>query len=115
MSAAPAALAFGTDPAARLPRSAFPGADDAAGEPWWSPGVVGGLPTGEPAWAVFVRDAVAAAPREVVVGDRPYPGLSGFGPIVAPFVEAAAERLRAALAADGSMADGSGPGNSGAA
>lgn len=115
VSAAPAALAFGTDPAARLPRSALPGADDAAGEPWWSPGVVGGLPSGEPAWAVFVRDAVAAAPREVVVGDRPYPGLSGFGPIVAPFVEAAAERLRAALAADGSMADGSGPGNSGAA
>ncbi|MFH8883674.1 type 2 lanthipeptide synthetase LanM family protein [Streptomyces californicus] len=108
------AVARGAEPAARLPRSVFPGTDDAAGEPWWSPGVVGGRPSGEPAWAVFARDAVAAAPRDVVVGDRPYPGLSGFGPIVAPFAEAAAERLRAKLAADGSMTDGSGPGSPGA-
>ncbi|MFI1187520.1 type 2 lanthipeptide synthetase LanM family protein [Streptomyces californicus] len=112
---APAA-AHGAGPVARHTRSALPGtgAGDAAGEPWWSPGVVGGRISGEPAWAVFARDAVAAAPRDVVVGDRPYPGLSGFGPIVAPFVEAAAERLRAAFAADGSMADGSAPGRSGA-
>ncbi|NEE41007.1 hypothetical protein G3M53_88465, partial [Streptomyces sp. SID7982] len=54
--------------------------------------------SGEPAWAVFAREAVAAAPRDVVVADRTYPGLSGFGPIVAPFVEAAAGRLREALA-----------------
>ncbi|RDL02817.1 type 2 lantibiotic biosynthesis protein LanM [Streptomyces sp. HB202] len=41
---------------------------------------------------------MAAAPRDVVVADRTYLGLSGFGPIVAPFVEAAAGRLRDRLA-----------------
>ncbi|NEC19782.1 type 2 lanthipeptide synthetase LanM family protein, partial [Streptomyces parvus] len=61
-------------------------------------GVVGGSTSGEPAWAAFAREAVAAAPRDVVVADRAYPGLSGFGPIVAPFVEAASGRLRDALA-----------------
>ncbi|MGW8986735.1 type 2 lanthipeptide synthetase LanM family protein [Streptomyces parvus] len=71
---------------------------NAASEPWWLPGVVGGSTSGEPAWAAFAREAVAAAPRDVVVADRAYPGLSGFGPIVAPFVEAAAGRLRDALA-----------------
>ncbi|MFG2765447.1 type 2 lanthipeptide synthetase LanM family protein [Streptomyces rubiginosohelvolus] len=70
----------------------------APSEPWWLPGVVGGSTSGEPAWAVFAREAVAAAPRDAVVADRTYPGLSGFGPIVAPFVEAAAGRLREALA-----------------
>ncbi len=70
----------------------------APAEPWWLPGVVGGSTSGEPAWAVFAREAVAAAPREVAVADRTYPGLSGFGPIVAPFVEAAAGRLRDRLA-----------------
>lgn len=70
----------------------------ASAEPWWLPGVVGGSTSGEPAWAVFAREAVAAAPRDAVVADRAYPGLSGFGPIVAPFVEAAAGRLRKAPA-----------------
>ncbi|MFJ9887512.1 type 2 lanthipeptide synthetase LanM family protein [Streptomyces sp. NPDC091287] len=79
-----------------------------AGEPWWLPGVVGGGPSGEPGWAVFAREAVASAPRDVVVADRAYPGLSGFGPVVAPFVEAAALRLRDALATDG-PAVGGGP------
>ncbi|MGW4173838.1 type 2 lanthipeptide synthetase LanM family protein [Streptomyces rubiginosohelvolus] len=78
----------------------------ASAEPWWLPGVVGGSTSGEPAWAVFAREAVAAAPRDAVVADRAYPGLSGFGPIVAPFVEAAAGRLRKALA-DGEF-DGDG-------
>ncbi|MFH9298729.1 type 2 lanthipeptide synthetase LanM family protein [Streptomyces sp. NPDC017520] len=73
---------------------------DAAGAPWWLPGVVGGSPAGEPGWAVFAREAVTSAPRDVVVPDRAYPGLSGFGPVVAPFVEAAARRLRDALAQD---------------
>ncbi|MFJ2027945.1 type 2 lanthipeptide synthetase LanM family protein [Streptomyces sp. NPDC087897] len=77
-----------------------------AGAPWWLPGVVGGRSSGEPAWAVFTREAVAAAPRDVAVADRAYPGLSGFGPIVAPFVEAAAERLRAALATAGPLTTG---------
>ncbi|MFI0873827.1 type 2 lanthipeptide synthetase LanM family protein [Streptomyces parvus] len=71
---------------------------NAASEPWWLPGVVGGSTSGEPLWAAFAREAVAAAPRDVVVADRAYPGLSGFGPVVAPFVEAAAGRLRDALA-----------------
>ncbi|MFB6696257.1 type 2 lanthipeptide synthetase LanM family protein [Streptomyces rubiginosohelvolus] len=78
----------------------------APAEPWWLPGVVGGSTFGEPAWAVFAREAVAAAPRDAVVADRAYPGLSGFGPIVAPFVEAAAGRLRKAPA-DGEF-DGDG-------
>ncbi|MGW7091528.1 type 2 lanthipeptide synthetase LanM family protein [Streptomyces sp. NPDC054874] len=77
-----------------------------AGEPWWLPGVVGGGPSGEPGWAVFAREAVASAPRDVVVADRAYPGLSGFGPVVAPFVEAAALRLRDALAKDGPAVSG---------
>uniref|UniRef100_UPI000BF14E81 type 2 lanthipeptide synthetase LanM family protein n=1 Tax=Streptomyces sp. rh34 TaxID=2034272 RepID=UPI000BF14E81 len=87
-------------PARSLPSpSPFEGA---AGEPWWLPGVVGGSPSGAPGWAVFAREAVASAPGDVVVADRAYPGLSGFGPVVAPFVEAAARRLRDALAEDGS-------------
>ncbi|MGW1293646.1 type 2 lanthipeptide synthetase LanM family protein [Streptomyces sp. NPDC002533] len=97
-------------PAPAVPGPAFPepavsaGAvsvvslDGTGGEPWWLPGVVGGSTSGEPAWAAFAREAVAAAPRDVVLADRAYPGLSGFGPIVAPFVEAAAGRLRDALA-----------------
>ncbi|WP_443032355.1 type 2 lanthipeptide synthetase LanM family protein [Streptomyces sp. CA-278952] len=79
---------------------------DTAGAPWWLPGVVGGSPAGEPGWAVFAREAVASAPRDVVVPDRAYPGLSGFGPVVAPFVEAAARRLRDALAKDGPAVGG---------
>ncbi len=71
---------------------------DAASEPWWLPGVVGGSTSGEPCLGRLRQEAVAAAPRDVVVADRAYPGLSGFGAIVAPFVEAAAERLRDALA-----------------
>ncbi|MEV1043657.1 type 2 lanthipeptide synthetase LanM family protein [Streptomyces sp. NPDC049916] len=71
------------------------------GEPWWRAGVVGGRPDGEPAWAAFARDAVATAPPEAVVPERDYPGLSGFGPVVAPFVEAAAVRLGGALTVDG--------------
>ncbi|WP_097934465.1 type 2 lanthipeptide synthetase LanM family protein, partial [Streptomyces sp. rh207] len=78
----------------------------AAGEPWWLPGVVGGSDSGEPGWAVFAREAVASAPRDVVVADRAYPGLSGFGPVVAPFVEAATRRLRDALADDGPAVNG---------
>lgn len=80
-----------------------------AGEPWWLPGVVGGSPSGEPGWAVFAREAVDSAPRDVAVADRAYPGLSGFEPVVAPLVEAAARRLRDALAKDCAAADGSSP------
>lgn len=90
-------------PAASVASVAF---RDAAGAPWWLPGVVGGSPAGEPGWAVFAREAVSSAPRDVVVPDRAYPGLSGFGPVVAPFVEAAVRRLRDALAKDGPAAGG---------
>ncbi|MFH9611230.1 type 2 lanthipeptide synthetase LanM family protein [Streptomyces sp. NPDC017448] len=95
-------------PPARPSLPALSPFEDRAGAPWWLPGVVGGRSSGEPAWAAFVREAVAAAPRDVVVADRPYPGLSGFGPIVAPFVEAAADRLRAAFTASGPLAADSG-------
>lgn len=81
--------------------------EGAAGEPWWIPGVVGGSASGEPGWAAFAREAVASAPCDVVVADRAYPGLSGFGPVVAPFVEAATRRLRDALAEDGPAVNGS--------
>ncbi|WP_411079157.1 type 2 lanthipeptide synthetase LanM family protein [Streptomyces sp. cmx-18-6] len=60
---------------------------------WWLPAVVGPRPVGEPDWAVFVQEVVAEAPREVVVADRAYPGLSGFAIVVAPFVERAVARL----------------------
>ncbi|NED27371.1 hypothetical protein G3I37_21135, partial [Streptomyces anulatus] len=80
---------------------------DTAGQPWWLPGVVGGSASGEPGWAVFAREAVASAPCDVVVADRAYPGLSGFGPVVAPFVEAATRRLRDALAEDDPAVNGS--------
>nr|WP_228991294.1 type 2 lanthipeptide synthetase LanM family protein [Streptomyces sp. DH8] len=106
--AAPSALAAPSDPSAPSDPLVLSAPGDAAGEPWWLPGVVGGRSTGEPAWAAFAREAVARAPRDVVVDDRAYPGLSGFGPIVAPFVEAAADRLRAALAVDGAPSGGPG-------
>lgn len=108
-------------PAAAVGSAAVPAASAAAvpfesvaavsatGEPWWLPGVVGGSPSGEPGWAVFAREAVDSAPRDVAVADRAYPGLSGFEPVVAPLVEAAARRLRDALAKDCAAADGSSP------
>ncbi|MFE8006106.1 type 2 lanthipeptide synthetase LanM family protein [Streptomyces sp. NPDC057418] len=63
------------------------------GDPWWLPGVVGQPPAEEPDWAVFVREVVAGAPREVVVPDQEYPGLTGFELVVAPFADRAADRV----------------------
>ncbi|MFJ6004342.1 type 2 lanthipeptide synthetase LanM [Streptomyces halstedii] len=71
------------------------------GEPWWLPGVVGQPAGGEPDWAVFVREAVAGAPVEVEVPDRPYPDLTGFELVVAPFVARAADRVTEACGAGG--------------
>ncbi|MFD5201347.1 type 2 lanthipeptide synthetase LanM family protein [Streptomyces sp. NPDC058375] len=98
------------------PRSLDP-LGGAVAEPWWLPGIVGSRPSGEPSWAAFAQEAVASSPRDAVVADHAGPGLGGFGPIVAPFVEKAAGRLRAALVvagpdvagpvADGGPADGS--------
>lgn len=99
---APAAL---TSPSPSSP-SPFGGADDG---PWWLPGVVGSGPSAEPGWAVFAREAVSSAPRDVVVAEQAYPGLSGFGPVVAPFVEAAAERLRDALTRNALAEEGGRP------
>ncbi|MFE7461504.1 type 2 lanthipeptide synthetase LanM family protein [Streptomyces sp. NPDC057554] len=72
-----------------------PAAPHGTPSPWWHPGVVGKPPTGEPDWAVFVRDVIAAAPAEAVVPEREYPGLTGFALVVAPFAERAAGRLLA--------------------
>ncbi|WP_326697588.1 type 2 lanthipeptide synthetase LanM [Streptomyces sp. NBC_01754] len=64
-----------------------------SGDPWWRPGVVGQRPAEEPDWAVFVREAVAGAPADVVVVDREYPGLTGFELVMTPFAARAAERV----------------------
>ncbi|WP_124271865.1 type 2 lanthipeptide synthetase LanM family protein [Streptomyces sp. ADI96-02] len=93
--ASPAAAAPAAPPVAA---PVFPGP---AGDRWWLPGVVDGRPLDEPDWAAFVREVVAGAPRDVLVAERAYPGLSGFGPVVAPFVETAARRLRDAPPQDG--------------
>ncbi|CAM5500009.1 type 2 lanthipeptide synthetase LanM family protein [Streptomyces griseus] len=109
LAPAAAAVAYGDAPAASAVSSPATALfEGAAGEPWWLPGVVGGRPSGEPRWAVFAREAVASAPHDVVVADRVYPGLSGFGPVLAPFVEAAAERLRGTLAEE-ALAEEDGP------
>lgn len=68
------------------------------GDPWWLSGVVGQRPAEEPDWAVFVRDVVADAPRDVVVPDREYPGLTGFELVVAPFAARAAHRVAGQVA-----------------
>ncbi|MFI2782966.1 type 2 lanthipeptide synthetase LanM family protein [Streptomyces sp. ALB3] len=67
------------------------------GDPWWASGTVGPRPDTEPDWARFAREAVALAPREARVPDRPYPGVSGFALVVAPFAARAANRLEDAL------------------
>ncbi|MBM7054818.1 type 2 lanthipeptide synthetase LanM family protein [Streptomyces durocortorensis] len=94
-----------SDAPSSAPRSLGP-SGGAVAEPWWLPGIVGGRPSGEPSWAAFAQEAVASAPRDAVVADHAYPGLGGFGPIVAPFVEKAAERLRTALVVAGPVVDG---------
>ncbi|MEU5654581.1 type 2 lanthipeptide synthetase LanM family protein [Streptomyces sp. NPDC047737] len=71
------------------------------GEPWWVAGTVGPLPAAEPSWARFVREAVARAPRTARVADRPYPELTGFVPVVAPFAALAADRTARTASGDG--------------
>ncbi|MEU0134780.1 type 2 lanthipeptide synthetase LanM family protein [Streptomyces sp. NPDC006296] len=63
------------------------------GDPWWAPGTVGPRPAAEPAWAGFVREAVARAPRSPRIADRDYPDLTGFALVVAPFAARAADRM----------------------
>ncbi|MFE7105690.1 type 2 lanthipeptide synthetase LanM family protein [Streptomyces sp. NPDC057600] len=56
------------------------------------------LPEHTPDWAVFVRDAIDAAPERAAVGDREdLPGLRGFARVLAPFTACAALRMRDAL------------------
>ncbi|MFF4096831.1 type 2 lanthipeptide synthetase LanM family protein [Streptomyces sp. NPDC001834] len=64
--------------------------------PWWRPALTAGepLPEHAPDWAVFVRDAVLAAPEKAVIddGDR-FPGLRGFARALAPLTARAAEHM----------------------
>ncbi|WP_335936718.1 type 2 lanthipeptide synthetase LanM family protein [Streptomyces sp. PTD5-9] len=61
-------------------------------------GAAGRTPDGTPDWAVFVREAVAAAPeRAEAGGGEGFPGLRGFERVLAPFTARAAEKVREAL------------------
>ncbi|MFD0340485.1 type 2 lanthipeptide synthetase LanM family protein [Streptomyces sp. NPDC127117] len=79
-------------------RPAADGASWAAGS-WWRPALTGDArPERTPDWAVFVRDAIAAAPERAVIGDREdLPGLRGFERVLAPFTACAARRMRDGL------------------
>ncbi|MFE2934607.1 type 2 lanthipeptide synthetase LanM family protein [Streptomyces sp. NPDC059278] len=51
-----------------------------------------------PDWAVFVQEAIAAAPERAAIGDREdLPGLRGFERVLAPFTGCAARRMRGGL------------------
>ncbi|MFI9624807.1 type 2 lanthipeptide synthetase LanM family protein [Streptomyces sp. NPDC052042] len=95
-SAAAADTTTGPSAAAR------PGAHEAAllDGAWWRPALTSGepLPDHAPDWAVFVRDAVSAAPEKAQAGDgNGFPGLRGFERVLAPLTARASERLRTAL------------------
>lgn len=70
-----------------------------AGAPWWERALTPGLPlpAGRPEWAAFTEAAVAAAPVRPIVPRAAYPGLTGFGLVLAPFAERALVRLCATL------------------
>ncbi|MFD0276493.1 type 2 lanthipeptide synthetase LanM family protein [Kitasatospora sp. NPDC127111] len=74
-----------------------------APSPWWEPALTPGAPgpAGRPEWAAFTEAAVAAAPEQPVVPRAAYPGLTGFGLVLAPFAQHALARLLAALDAAG--------------
>ncbi|MFF3734295.1 type 2 lanthipeptide synthetase LanM family protein [Streptomyces sp. NPDC002476] len=64
--------------------------------PWWRPALTAGEPHSDhtPDWAVFVREAVLAAPEKAVVDDGDgFPGLRGFACALAPLTARAAERM----------------------
>lgn len=84
-------------------------ASRAAGS-WWRPALTGdaltsgdalrgdAIPEHAPDWAVFVQDAIAAAPERAAIGDREdLPGLRGFERVLAPFTGCAARRMRDGL------------------
>ncbi|MFF3779884.1 type 2 lanthipeptide synthetase LanM family protein [Streptomyces sp. NPDC001933] len=97
----PAATAGTSADAVGLLEAERPAADGAswADGSWWRPALTGdALPERAPDWAVFVRDAIAAAPERAVIGDREeLPGLRGFERVLVPFTACAARRMRDGL------------------
>ncbi|MDV9201491.1 type 2 lanthipeptide synthetase LanM family protein, partial [Streptomyces sp. Wh19] len=107
----PAAAAGSSADAGGLLEADRPTADAAsrAAGSWWRPALtddalLGGalagdaLPEHAPDWAVFVQDAIAAAPERAAIGDREnLPGLRGFERVLAPFTACAARRMRDGL------------------
>lgn len=83
------------------------GAALSAIERWWDAALVrGGAGEGRPDWAVLAEEAVAAAPREAVVPEGEYQGLSGFEWVLRPFTRRAGERLERRVAErDGALVD----------
>ncbi|WP_385620304.1 type 2 lanthipeptide synthetase LanM family protein [Streptomyces sp. P8-A8] len=113
----PAAAAGSSADAGGLLEADRPTADAAsrAAGSWWRPALTGDAPAGDaltsgdalrgdalpehaPDWAVFVQDAIAAAPERAAIGDREdLPGLRGFERVLAPFTGCAARRMRDGL------------------
>lgn len=75
-------------------RSAADGSSWADGS-WWRPALTGeAVPERAPDWAVFVQDAISAAPGTAVIADEEdRPGLRGFECVLAPFTACAARRM----------------------
>ncbi|MFE0495814.1 type 2 lanthipeptide synthetase LanM family protein [Streptomyces albidoflavus] len=65
---------------------------------WWLPALRPGERTGQaPDWAVWVERVLATTPAVLAAPEGRYEGLSGFERVLAPFAEAAGERMAAAL------------------
>ncbi|MGW1411448.1 type 2 lanthipeptide synthetase LanM family protein [Streptomyces sp. NPDC002403] len=66
---------------------------------WWRPALTGDVVPGlAPDWAVFVQDAMSAAPERALVDGREHlPGLRGFEHVLAPFTACAARRMQDGL------------------
>ncbi|MGN0116150.1 MAG: type 2 lanthipeptide synthetase LanM family protein, partial [Streptomyces albidoflavus] len=68
------------------------------GGAWWVPALRPGERTGQvPDWAVWVERVLATTPAVLTPPEGRYEGLSGFERVLAPFAEAAGERMVAAL------------------
>lgn len=108
----PAAAAGSSADAGGLLEADRPTADAAsrAAGSWWRPALTGdaltsgdalrgdAIPEHAPDWAVFVEDAIAAAPERAAIGDwEDLPGLRGFERVLAPFTGCAARRMRDGL------------------
>ncbi|MFH8515207.1 type 2 lanthipeptide synthetase LanM family protein [Streptomyces gelaticus] len=97
----PAAAAGSSADAVGLLEAERPAADGAlwADGSWWRPALTGDASAERaPDWAVFVQDAISAAPEQALTGDREdLPGLRGFERVLAPFTACAARRVRDGL------------------